>query len=115
MRSENGIIYIKIGGVEYATKVLYKDVESFLKSFNKILKKNKKPGLKIPNTYFFNTLWKCLVKDGYLFWKKPFRSKRHMINSLLYDEIADITLFISKHILKFEDDAIDPKTKKKQA
>jgi len=113
---KSGIIYITIGGVEYPTRVLYKDIEGFFKAFNKILiKNNGKPGLKIPNTFFFNTLWKCLVKDGHLFWKKPFRSKRQMINSILYDEVPGITMFISTHVLKFEKDAAGPDSKKKHA
>lgn len=111
----NDIINISIGGREYPTHVLYKDVEGFFVSFNKILKKNKgKAGLKIPNEYFFSVLWKCLVKEGFLFWKKPFRSKRHMVNSLLFSEISAVTVFISKHILKFEDDAADESKKKQE-
>lgn len=115
MRTENNIIYISIGGVEYPVRVLYKDVENFFKGFDKILRNSKgKPKVKIPNKFFFGVLWKCLVKDGYLMFKKPFRSKRHMINSLLYTEIPEITTFVSKHVLKFEDDAADPESKKKQ-
>lgn len=106
---------VSIGGTQYPVRVLYKDVESFFINFNKILiKNNDKSNLKIPNTFFFNTLWKCLESSGYLFWKKPFRSKRQMINSLLYDEITQVTMFVSKHILKFEEDTTDPDIKKKQ-
>jgi len=115
MRTENNLIHVSIGGVEYPVQVLYRDVERFLKGFNRILLKNKGvSGLKIPNTYFFDVLWGCLVKEGFLFWKKPFMTKRQMIKKLRYDEVADITMFISKHVLKFENDAADPESKKKQ-
>jgi len=134
MKNEDGIIYIKIGGIEYPTKVLYKDIENFYSRYDKIcavhsarlnlfhdLKKKNlideqtpEPKFLIPNEYFFHVLWVCLIKHGRLFWKKPFKSKRQMINNVLFDEMKDITLLVSEHVLKFEKDAADPEGKKKQ-
>jgi len=117
MRTENGITYIKVGGKEVEAIVLFKDVEKFLKDFYKIVRRNrfkKTEKLQIPNEFFFDVFWKCLVKDGYLWWKKPFRSKSQMINSIRYDEIENIVSFISKHILKFEETAAAPNKKKEK-
>lgn len=113
MRTENGYSYIYVGGEERKFQVKYKDVAGFIKGFHNIVSKIKSGPIVIPNDYFFKVLYKCMVTTGWLFWKKPFRSSKHMENALLYDELQDITQFISKHILKFEDDAT-PKSKKKE-
>lgn len=121
MRSENNIIYISIGGKEYPTKVLYKDVEWFFKVFNKAVQKNKHRALevdgviKIPvqKEVYLNIIWRCIFKQGFLFWKKPFISKRQMYKNILKHEWNDLQMFVSQHVLDFENKATDSKSKKK--
>jgi len=104
VREEGSIKFIKIGGVERSVRVKYKHVFGFFKAFNKELKKFKKKDIAlkqmvIPNEFFFNVLWKCLDKSGVWPVQKPFRSKRHMADSLLYDELPDVIQFVSRFVL----------------
>lgn len=121
MKEERYKLTVNIGGEPYQVKVLYKDIFKFYKNFSKtydkalIKARKEKKELIIPNDYFFNTLWGCLEKDGFWIWKKPFRNKKQMINSILYDEVNDIITFISKHVLHFDEITQDaPPEKGKQ-
>ena len=67
--------------------------------------------IKINNEYIFDVLWKCLVKEGYLWNKKPFRNKKQMVEAILLDEVEELTKFISKSVLRFEDKATPGKKK----
>lgn len=117
MREEGSIKFIKIGGVECSARVKYKHVFGFYKAFNKELKKFSKKDIAlkntiIPNEFFFGVVWKCLDKSGIWPFRKPYRSKKHMADSLLKDEVADMIQFVSRFVLDLK--GTEEESKKKQ-
>jgi hypothetical protein len=107
---ESYVKYIRIAGNEYAATVRYKDVISFLKNYNKTLQKmakkygaeKKVESLIVPNKFFFNIVWKCLYKSGVWPKRRPFRSKRHMVSMIQYEDLESIIFFVSRFILNYE-------------
>jgi hypothetical protein len=117
VREEGSIKFIKIGGQECSVRVKYKHVFGFFKEFNKILAKFKKKDIAlkqmvIPNEFFFKVLWKCVDKKGIWPFRKPFRSKKHMADSILYDELAEVIQFVSRFVLDIK--GTEEEGKKKQ-
>lgn len=104
---------IKIGGKEYPVKLYYYKVFDILKRYNKIYtirrlsfeKENgrqyddKTDKIFMPDKFFFWALFTLLDKRGFLFWKKPFRSVRHISKNILRDEAMAIVKFIGEGVL----------------
>lgn len=126
MEQSKYIFNISLNGEEHPTKVYNKDVFWFFKQMNKELIKQKrinqlrfKRGLTpqpflIPNELFYDIIWKSLIKTGFLFWKKPFRSKKQMVKLILKDEMPGIVNFVTKHVLNQEDTEEDSQESKKK-
>jgi hypothetical protein len=120
VREEGSVKFFKVGGIERSARVKYKHVFGFFKSFNKEIKKHGKQDVArkntvISNEFFFGVLWKCLDKSGMWPFRKPFRSQRHMSDSILYDELPDIIQFVSRFVLDLKvTKESDEESKKKQ-
>ncbi len=98
---------ISINGEEHPAKVYNKDIFWFFKQIrktaikhnNKMKRSKKAEAFIIPNEVFYEIIWKCLIKTGFWFWRKPFRSKRQMIALILKEEMQGITNFVAEQIL----------------
>jgi len=111
---------LSIGGIEHPLQLKLIHINDFFKKYNRILVENqinktdtpaiisekaKKITLKV-NNIIAKAVFKSMFKRGFLFWKKPFRSSRHMIRELLKEEYMDFSSFVADNILneKKEDD-----------
>lgn len=118
MIKKNSTGVVKIGGVDYPYEILYEDVLKCWKVFNatyslclRAFKKtngynfdveNKDHSLTIPNDLYFWIVWRCLVKTGKWFWKKPFKSINQMKKNIRQDEFQLIVDLAGRDILELK-------------
>ena len=109
--TESKYIYsIKINGEEHEAKVYMKTVDKYIDKINKELQKQikqnvirtrRKKEIKpiiVPINIIYGFIWEVLVKDGFLFFKKPFRNKKQMIDLIMHDEFQGIADFFNIYI-----------------
>lgn len=114
MEELSHIKYITIGGQKCTASVKYKDIFRFIQGLRKEVLRYKDKPIKeiiIRNEYFFDVVWRCLHKTGWLFWRKPFRTKHHMEKSIYLEELDGITMFVSKFVLPSMNTEVDNKKK----
>ena len=95
---------LSIGGEERKLKIKLVDVYWFFDKYNKLLikYKNRYDDPKYTqevNSALNNVVYKSLISTGFLFWKKPFRSRRQMVLSILKEEYPAYSAFIADNIL----------------
>lgn len=59
----------------------------------------KKDKLSIPVDFYIWVIWKCLKKRGIMFWKKPFKSIKHLKRSMWRDEFDAVVKFVVIDVL----------------
>jgi len=67
----------------------------------------------IPKKYFYDAIWKVLVKKYFWPFRKPFRSKRHMVKNMELHEGIQVITFIGQKILGFKTEDETASSKKK--
>ena len=108
------IHYLSIGGIERPLQLKLITINKFFIKWNKLISKYKdNPNSSIYtlklNDLLNDVVYDSLFKEGYFFFKKPFRSRKHMIRSLLTEEYEAYSNFIADRILNEK-----KQTKKKQ-
>lgn len=95
---------LSIGGEERKLKLKMVDLYWFFDKYNKLLIKYKDDFHNPKYTQDVNTVinevvFRSLISTGFLFWKKPFWSRRQMVRSLLKEEYEAYSSFIADNIL----------------
>jgi len=99
---------LSIGGIDCEFQVKLADVYIFFSEWNKVITRFNKPGdpayIAATNRVMSRVVYRCMIKRGIWPFRKPYRSRRHMMQSLLKEEYSAFSNFVALHILNDGED-----------
>jgi hypothetical protein len=105
---KNYVHILSIGGIDCQFQVRLADVYAFFKEWNRVITRFKNPGdpayIAATNRAMSRIVYKSMIKRGVWPFRKPYRSRRHMMRSLLKEEYSDFSNFVALHILNDGED-----------